>query len=78
MIRTTALVIFILAATLLAGCATNPMLDHKAVCIDGKMSLFITYGPVALTDRIPNLDSICPQPVPVSVAAGQPAASAAK
>jgi len=53
------LTLFLLPLTLCA-CATNPGLDHRIACIDGKANVIFTYGPAALTNSLPDADALCP------------------
>lgn len=66
------------AALALAGCATNPSLDHRVVCsLDGKATFLTTYGPVALTNPVPDADVICAKVQTAQVITVSPAALAA-
>lgn len=68
----------IVAAIALSGCATNVALDHRISCsLDGKAVFLVTYGPVALTNPVPDADVICAKVQTAQVVTVSPAALAA-
>lgn len=70
--------LILLCIAALSGCATNPALDHRVTCtLDGKAQFIVTYGPVALTNPVPDADVICAKVQTAQVLTVSPAALAA-